>query len=195
MRTVSLNGDVRSAIGTKEAKAVRNEGFVPCVIYGGEEPIHLKVDARSFSKIVYTPEVFNILLTVDGKEYSTIFQDAQFDPLTDQILHADFLLVQDDKPVNVSLPVNLVGNSIGVRNGGKLRQPMRKLKVKALMSAMPENIEINIEKLKIGKAVKVADLNIDGVEFLDPTSNVVVAVKMARGAVVADDEEEGEGEE
>ena len=190
MRTVSLNGDVRNAIGSKDAKAVRNEGFVPCVIYGGDQPVHIKVEAKDFDKIVYTPEVFNILLNVGGVEYSTIFQDAQFDPITDAVLHVDFLLVQNDKPVTLSLPIDLKGNSVGVRNGGKLRQPLRKLKVKGLMSALPDSVEIDIENLKIGQAIKVDSIDIEGVEMLDPASNVVVSVKMARGAVVEEDEEE-----
>lgn len=190
MKTVSINGDVRSAVGSKDAKAIRNEGFVPSVIYGGEEPVHIKIDKRDLAQIIYTPEVFNVLLNVDGKEYSTVFQDAQFDPMTDQVQHIDFLLVKEDKPVTVSLPVTLEGTSPGVRNGGKLRQPLRKVKVKALMSALPESITVDISSLKIGMAVKVGSMDIEGVEFLDPASNVVVSVKMARGAVVEDDEEE-----
>lgn len=193
MKTVSLNGDLRNGVGSKDAKAVRKEGFVPSVIYGGEEQVNIKIDAREFKKIVYTPEAFNVLLNVDGKEYSTVFQAAQFDPITDEITHADFLEVKEDKPVTVSLPVSLSGSPIGVRNGGKLRQPMRKLKVRGLLSAIPDGINLDIAPMKIGQAQKVGQLEIEGVEFLDPASNVIVAVKMARGAVV-EDEAEAEAE-
>lgn len=193
MKTVSLNGDLRNGVGSKDAKAVRKEGFVPSVIYGGEEQVNIKIDAREFKKIVYTPEAFNVLLNVDGKEYSTVFQAAQFDPITDEITHADFLEVKEDKPVTVSLPVSLSGSPIGVRNGGKLRQPMRKLKVRGLLSAIPDGINLDIAPMKIGQAQKVGQLEIEGVEFLDPASNVIVAVKMARGAVV-EDEDEAEAE-
>lgn len=193
MKTVSLNGDLRNGVGSKDAKAVRKEGFVPSVIYGGEEQVNIKIDAREFKKIVYTPEAFNVLLNVDGKEYSTVFQAAQFDPITDEITHADFLEVKEDKPVTVSLPVSLSGSPIGVRNGGKLRQPMRKLKVRGLLSAIPDGINLDIASMKIGQAQKVGQLEIEGVEFLDPASNVIVAVKMARGAVV-EDEDEAEAE-
>ena len=193
MKTVTLNGSLREKVGSKFAKVSRKEGLVPAVIYGSDNNVHLTIDERELNKIIYTADVFNVVIDVDGTKYSTIFQDAQYHPVSDACEHADFLLVTEDKPVVVSLPVALSGISIGVRNGGKLRKPMRKLKVKGLISALADNIEIDITKLRIGRSVKVSEISIDGVEILDPASNVIVSVKTARGAV-ADDEEEGEEE-
>lgn len=192
MKTVTLNGSLREKVGSKFAKVSRKEGLVPAVIYGSDNNVHLTIDERELNKIIYTADVFNVVIDVDGTKYSTIFQDAQYHPVSDACEHADFLLVTEDKPVVVSLPVALTGNSIGVRNGGKLRKPLRKLKVKGLISALPDNIEIDITKLRIGRSVKVGEISIDGVEILDPASNVVVSVKTARGAVDAGDDEEGE---
>jgi large subunit ribosomal protein L25 len=199
MKTVTIKGSVREKIGTKHAKDHRRKGFVPAVIYGADENTHIIIDEREFNKIVYTPDVYNVKIDVDGKEYSTIFQDAQFHPVTDDVLHADFLMVQDGKPVKLKMPVKLTGSAIGVRNGGKLAQPMRRVAVKGMIDALPDGIEIDITKLRIGQSIKVGTLKIDGVEFLDPESSVMVAVRASRGAVDEDldgeEDEEGEGDE
>ncbi len=192
MKTLELNGSKRENTGKKDAAKLRKEGFVPAVVYGGDNELHIQIDERDLDKIIYTADTYNVLLKVDGETYSTILQDAQYDALTDKATHVDFLLVNDEKPVTVSMSINLEGSAIGVRNGGKLRKPMRKLKLKGALSAIPDSVEIDITDLKIGRAIKVADLNFDGVELLDPASNVVVAVKTARGAVA--EEEEGEEE-
>jgi large subunit ribosomal protein L25 len=193
MKTLELNGSKRENTGKKDAAKLRKEGFVPAVVYGGDNELHIQIDERDLDKIIYTADTYNVLLKVDGETYSTVLQDAQFDALTDKATHVDFLLVNNEKPVTVSMSINLEGSAIGVRNGGKLRKPMRKLKLKGTLSAIPDSVDIDITDLKIGSAVKVADLNFDGIELLDPASNVVVAVKTARGAV-ADEEEEGEEE-
>jgi len=192
MKTLELNGSKRENIGKKDAANLRKEGFVPAVIYGGEYELHIKIDERDLEKIIYTADTYNVILNVDGQQYSTILQDAQYDALTDKATHVDFLMVSDSKPVSVAMSINLMGSALGVRNGGKLRKPMRKLKLKGALSAIPDSIDIDITDLRIGSAVKVGDLSYDGIELLDPASNVVVAVKTARGAV---DEEEEEGEE
>lgn len=192
MKTLELNGSKRENIGKKDAAKLRKEGFVPAVVYGGENELHIQIDERDLDKIIYTADTYNVLLKVDGETYSTVLQDTQFDALTDKATHADFLLVNNDKPVTVSMSINLEGSAIGVRNGGKLRKPMRKLKLKGALAAIPDSVEIDVTDLKIGNAIKVADLSFEGVEILDPASNVVVAVKTARGAVT---EEEEEGEE
>ena len=195
MKTISISGSIRAELGTKEAKKVRSNDRVPCVMYGGEQPIHFDVDYKSFNKIIYTPEVYNVLITVDGNEYSTVLREVQFHPTTDRTTHADFQLLQEGKPVVVSLPIALTGASIGVKNGGKLRTPLRKLKVKGTLENIPENVQVDITKLRIGQSIKVGAMKVNGLEFLDPASNVIVAVKTARGAVDVDDEEEEEGAE
>lgn len=194
MKTISITGSARENLGKKEAKEARRNDLVPCVMYGAGKQIHFTVSAKDFDKIVYTPEVFNVLITIDGTEYSTILKDAQFHPVTDKSVHADFLLLADGEAVSVSIPVALTGSSIGVKNGGKLSTPLRKLKVKGELANIPANVEIDITKLRIGMSIKVGTMNVNGLEFLDTASNVIVAVKTARGAV-DEDEEEAEGEE
>ena len=194
MKTLELNGSKRANLGKKDSAKLRKDGFVPAVVYGGENELHIQIDERDLNKVIYTADTFNVLLNVDGETYSTVLQDAQFDALTDKPTHIDFLLVSEDKPVIVSMTVNLTGSAIGVRNGGKLRKPMRKLKLKGALSAIPDSVEIDITDLRIGRSIKVADLSFDGVELLDPASNVIAAVKTARG-VVEEDEEEAATEE
>lgn len=191
MKTISITGSLRDNLGKTGAKEVRKNDLVPCVMYGGGNQIHFTLGKKDFNKIIYTPEVYNALITIDGTEYSTILKDAQFHPVTDAPVHADFLSLAEGEPVVVSMPVALTGASIGVKNGGKLSTPLRKLKLKGALANIPENIELDITDLRIGMSIKVGTLKVSGVEFLDPASNVVVAVKTARGAL---DEEEEEGE-
>lgn len=195
MKTLSINGSKRAGTGKKDAKALRKTGMVPGIIYGGDENVNISVDEKDLNKLIYTPQVFNVILSVDGTEYSTIVRDVQFHPVTDKPLHVDFLIVSADKPFTVKLPVVLEGNSMGVMNGGKLRRPLRRLEVRGTLSAMPDaGVVIDITKLRIGQSIKVGTLSIDGIEFLDSPSNVIVAVKMARGAVLDEEESEEEGE-
>ena len=191
MKTISISGSVRENLGKTGAKEARLNDLVPCVMYGAGNQVHFTMDQKSFDKIIYTSDVYNVVITIDGKEYSTFLKASQFHPVTDKPVHADFLILEDGQPVTVALPISLEGSSIGVKNGGKLQTPMRKVKVKGLLANIPENVAVNIDGLKIGESVKVGTMNVDGLEFLDPASNVVVAVKTARGAV----DEEAEGEE
>jgi large subunit ribosomal protein L25 len=192
MRQITINGQKRESIGKADAKAQRKAGMVPCVIYGGEQNINFIADEREFTKLLFTPEVFNVVVNLDGTEYSTILQAKQFHPVSDKLIHADFLEVNPEKELTLEMAVMLKGSPIGVRNGGKLRQPLRKLKVRGLLSNLPDGgIELDIENLRIGQAIKVANIESEGLTFLNPASAVVVAVKMARGAV-ADDEEGAE---
>ena len=194
MKTLELNGSKRENLGKKDSAKLRKDGFVPAVVYGGENELHIQIDERDLDKVIYTADTYNILLNIDGATYSTVLQDAQFDALTDRVTHVDFLLVSEDKPVTVSMTINLMGSALGVRNGGRLRKPMRKLKLKGALSAIPDSVEIDITNLRIGRSIKVADLSFDGVELLDPASNVIAAVKTARGAVDEDEEEATEEE-
>ena len=194
MKTVSLSGSIRENVGKKDATELRRQGNIPCVLYGGEEQIHFHIKENDAKKLIITPDVYIVNIKIGDKEVKAVVQEAQIHPVTDRIIHLDFMEVVNGKPVKVKLPVKLEGFSVGVRNGGKLRQNFRKLTVKGLEEALPEAIAINIDNLKIGGKIRVNDINIDGVELLDASSAVVVAVQMARGAslVTEDDEEEAE---
>ncbi|MEN8224266.1 MAG: 50S ribosomal protein L25/general stress protein Ctc [Bacteroidota bacterium] len=195
MKTVSLSGSPRENVGKKDAKSLRNQGFVPCVIYGGEEQVHFHLDERDFSKLLFTPETFVIKLTIGDKEYNTLLQDIQYHPVTDKILHADFLEFDITKAVKVSIPINTTGASVGVLKGGSMNQVMRKLAVKALAEDIPEFVEVDISKLDIGDSFMVKDLSLGSVECLDRPNDVLIAVKVTRIAVEEEEEEEEEGEE
>jgi large subunit ribosomal protein L25 len=197
MKTVSVSGSLRENVGKKDAKELRRQGQVPCVLYGGKEQVSFSMPELSFKDIIYTPESCIVKLDIEKKgSYNVILQDAQFHPVTGKIIHCDFLQVFPDKDIKIDIPIHVVGNSPGIIKGGKLITKLRKLRVKGLMDALPDKIEINISKLDITDSVKVGELTLDGVEFIDPANAVVVIVKMTRGAGAGDeDEEEGEGEE
>jgi len=195
MKSIALSANKRAERGSSNAKSLRQEEKVPCVIYGGKENVHFTVNEVTFSKIIHTPEVYFIDLDIDGTTFKAIIQEVQFHPVTDRPIHVDFLEVFEDKQVTVKLPVQLTGNSIGVLNGGKLRTVTRKLKIKGLPSALPENIVIDITNLKIGGSVKVEEIKIEGLEFLDAANAVVVAVKRSRVSVATETEEEETEEE
>lgn len=194
MKTMEIKGHLREGLGSKEAKGLRREGQVPCVIYGGEQNIHFYADSRELGKLIYTPEVYKINLHLGEKQVTVVVRDAQFHPVQDNILHMDFAEVVAGKPVLVRLPVLLTGQSIGVKNGGVLRRNAKKLLVKGLVDALPDAIEVDITTMKIGTSVKVGDLEIEGVEFMETDNRVVVAIKTSRKAVTTDDEEGEEGE-
>src|SRR5688572_20244849 len=151
MKTVSLSGSPRANVGKTDAAALRIQGRVPCVIYGAGEQIHFSADTRDFKEIIYTPETNLVEVDIEGKKYRTVLQEAQFHRIKDTLIHADFLQVSDNKPVTVQLPVKTIGQSEGVKAGGKLTIKMRKLKVRGLINKLPEFIELNVEKLAIGK--------------------------------------------
>ena len=182
MKVVSLSGSPRTSVGKKDAKAIRDAGRVPCVLYGSGEQTHFSADAVKVSKLVYTPDVYKVDLDIDGKKAQAIIQEIQQNPLTDKITHVDFLELRDDKKVKVSLPVRIKGIAPGVTSGGKLQQVFRKLKLYGLAKDMPEDITLDISALEIGDAIRVKHVEIAGVELLDPANAVVVSVKMARGA-------------
>lgn len=188
MKSVSMSGSLRGNVGKKDAKKARKEGMVPCVLYGGKEQLHFIIEEKAFKPLLFTPDVFQIKLNVDGKISDVILQDVQYHPVTDSLLHADFLEVIPGKPVKVSVPVNLIGSSKGVLRGGRLIKKFRKLLVKGLVENIPEQIEVDISELDIGDAIKISDLNIDDIELMDPLGAMVVAVRTAR--VIVSEEEE-----
>jgi large subunit ribosomal protein L25 len=180
MKVVSLSGSLRENVGKKDARKIRNNGGVPCVIYGGKEQIHFSTDSKSFLKIVFTPEVCFVKIDVNGKEYNTILQDIQYHPVTDIVYHADFMEFSEDKPIVMNVPVKVSGVAPGILKGGKLVQKFRKLKVKALPANMPENIDVSINNMEIGMSVKVVDITSDKYTVLDNKNNMIIGVVVTR---------------
>lgn len=194
MKTLAISVKKRETVGKKNTRALRNQGNVPCVLYGGEKQVTFYAHENDFRKLVYTKDTFVVELDINGDVINAVMQDIQFHPVSDKILHIDFLQVFDDKPVTVSLPVNLEGISKGVKNGGNLLFRRPKIITKGLVSNLPDAININIEDLAIGMFIYIKDINIEGCEFLAPPNSVVVGVKTARTAleVVEEDNEDSD---
>jgi large subunit ribosomal protein L25 len=193
MKSITINGSQRESVGKKATKALRNAGQVPCVLYGGDKPVHFSAPELAFSKLVYTPNAHTVVIELNnGETLNAVLQDIQFHPVTDRILHVDFYQLFEDKEIALNIPVNLVGNSRGVKNGGVLRRNNRKLRVKALPANLPDFIEIDITPLKIGGKVYVGDLPADDYKFLHPDNTVVCQVRTSRTAVADEDEDEEE---
>ena len=192
MKSITINGSQRESVGKKATKALRNAGQVPCVLYGGDKPVHLSAPELAFSKLVYTPNAHTVVITLDnGETLNAVLQDIQFHPVTDRILHVDFYQLFEDKEIALNIPVKLVGNSKGVKNGGVLRRPYRKLRIKALPANLPDFIELDITHLKIGDKISVADLANDKYTILQADASVICAVRTSRTAVEDEEEEEG----
>lgn len=185
MKTVTISGTPRSGFGKKETKAIRLEGKVPCVLYGGNDLVHFTAESKDFKKVIFTPDVYTIDLAIDGKNYTAVLHQKQFHPITDELIHADFLAMSDDKKVNIEIPVKVTGNSVGVRAGGKLIVKSRKLKVSALPANLPDSITVDISDLNIGQSIKVADLKGDNLTYLVAPNVVVVSVATTRAAQAA----------
>ena len=196
MKTAHLSGSLRANVGKKDAAALRNAGLVPCVLYGQGEQTHFSVKRTAIDKIVFSPEVFQVALDIEGKKAIGIIRELQQHPIKDIIQHVDFYELDQNKEVRVKLPVRITGSSRGVMAGGKLMTVFRQLECIGLPGALPDAITLDITKLRIGQSIRVNTIEIPGVQFLDPANAVVVSVKMARGAVkgadVAEEEEEEE---
>lgn len=195
MKIVQLSGSLRASVGKKATKAVRNGGGVPCVLYGSGEQTCFSVRSVDIEKLIFSPNVYQIELDIDGTKKMAIIQAKQMHPLTDKPTHVDFLELFDDKPVKVGIPIRVTGRSRGVLNGGRLMTIFRTLKVEGLPKDLPNEVEIDITPLRIGQSLRVRDIDMPGVKTLENESAVVVSVKMSRGAVDEDDEEEEEGAE
>ncbi|MFD1314808.1 50S ribosomal protein L25/general stress protein Ctc [Namhaeicola litoreus] len=193
MKSITIKGSKRESVGKSSTKALRNAGKVPCVLYGGEQPLHFAADEIEFKNLVYTPNVYTALIELEsGEKLNAVLQDIQFHPVSDKILHVDFYQLFSDKEVTMNIPVRLDGVSPGVRNGGVLRFPNRTLKVKALPDNLPDFITVDISKLKIGDKVFVTAAQNDAYTILHPDNTVIAQVRMSRAVVVADEEEEEE---
>lgn len=187
MKSIAISGTVRTNHGKKDAKSLRREGKVPCVLYGAEnKSIPFSADVKSFKDLVYTPDFNLASITLEGKEYKAIIKDIQFHPVNDSIHHIDFIQLVDKKPVKVSIPVRLVGTAAGVKAGGKLIKASRLLKVKAEPANLPASIDVNVENLEVGASIRVKDLQINNVAILEAANKVVATVKGKRGLVTAE---------
>ena len=192
MKTFALGANVRDTNKIAN-RALRNQGKVPCVLYGGEKQVYFSATENDLNKLVNTPDVYLLNIDIDGESFQAILQDIQFHPLTDRIIHIDFLQVFDDNEVTVNIPVNFIGTPIGVRNGGNLLVRKRAIRTRAIPANLPDAIDINIEELKIGKFLYIGDIRDERYTFLAGDKSVIVGVKTARGAI--EDEEEDEGAE
>lgn len=182
MKTFELKGTVRTDLGKKATKAERVAENVPCVLYGGKENIHFTTTISDIRKLIYTPEVYIVNLDIDGKKTKSIMKALQFHPVSDKVLHIDFLQVTETRPVTVELPVKLEGLAEGVKAGGKLSLEVRKLKVKGLYTQIPENIIIDVTELALGKSIQVGKVSVANLEILNNKNAVVAQVKLTRAA-------------
>ena len=191
MKSITINGSKRESVGKVATKALRNAGRVPCVLYGGGEPLHFSAPELDFSKLVYTPNAHTVVINLDGENVAAILQDIQFHPLTDKILHIDFYRLFDDKEVSMNIPVKVEGAAPGVLNsGGVLVLNKRKLRVKALPKDLPDFIVANISKLKLGNKLYTAELQTEEYTLLHPDNTVVCQVRTSRASVKEEEDED-----
>jgi large subunit ribosomal protein L25 len=195
MKVAQLSGSLRTNVGKKDAKALRDAERVPCVLYGQGTQTHFSARRIDIEKLIFTPEVYQVDLEIDGVKSQAIIQDIQQDPIKDHVRHVDFYQLDEKKPVKVGLPVRVTGSSRGVLAGGKLAQVYRRLTVVGLPSDLPEAVVLDITKLRIGQSIRVSEIEANGLKFLEPANAVVVAVRMARGAAKGSDAADEEDEE
>lgn len=191
MKEINVTGQKREALGKKASKALRKEGLVPCNLYGLAEQDGKPV-AKSFAiamtelrKIIYTPHIYVINLNIDGESHTAILKEIQFHPVTDAVLHVDFLEVNDQKPITIGIPVKLTGLAQGVRDGGRMNLSIRKIEVKAPYQQIPEHLDIDVTALQIGKSIKIGQLSFEGLEIVTGKEVIVCSIKMTRAALSA----------
>ncbi|WP_041693656.1 50S ribosomal protein L25/general stress protein Ctc [Emticicia oligotrophica] len=181
MKKAEIVGYNRANLGRSASQELRNEGMVPCVIYGGAEQVSFYAPIYLFRPLLFTPDVYEVTINIEGKVYTAILQDTQFHPTNDQITHADFLEITPDKVIKVAVPIKLHGPSEGQKKGGKLVQKMRKLRVQGPAQHIPDYINIDIKDLDLGKSVKVGAITpIEGVKILEAASNPVAFISIPR---------------
>jgi large subunit ribosomal protein L25 len=188
MKTIEIKGSFRTELGKKSSKQARKSGNVPCVIYGKKENIHFQAPELSFKNLIYTPAAHLVKLDIENKEFNVVLKDIQFHPVSDKILHADFVEIFNDKPVEIGIPIRVTGDSVGVIAGGKLSIKKRNLKVKGLPKDLPEFLTIDITDLKIHESVKVGDLSFDKIELLEAKKLMVLTIATSRIAAKSDEE-------
>jgi large subunit ribosomal protein L25 len=185
MKTVEIIGYKRANLGKTGSQKLRDEGLVPCVLYGGNEQVHFHAPMILFRDLVYTNEAHFVHVNVEGEECKAILQEVQFHPVSEIILHADFLKISEDRKVKMSIPTRLVGQAPGVAKGGTLVRKRAALKVYAFPKDMPDHIDVNVSELDFHHAIKVADMQLAGIEFLDPKQATIAAVEIPRAAKMA----------
>ena len=195
MKTTQLSGSLRANVGKKDAASLRNAGMVPCVLYGQGEQTHFSVKEVAMNKIIFSPDVFLVELEIEGKKTKGIIREVQQHPVKDTIQHVDFYELDENKKVRVNLPVRTTGVAKGVLNGGRLNMAFRTLSCYGLAKDIPEAIVLDISPIRIGQGIKISEINMPGVTFLDPAFAMVVSVKISRGAIDDEEEEEEEGAE
>lgn len=188
MKTVEIVGYKRANLGKSDSQRLRNEGFVPCVVYGGNEQVHFYAPMILFRELVYTNEAHFVHLNIEGEESEAILQEVQFHPVSEVILHADFLKVEEGRKIKMSIPIRLVGKAPGVDKGGALVRKRATLKVSGFAKDMPDHIDVDVSTLDFHHAVKVSDMKIEGLEFLDPKAAAIAAVEVPRAAKLAAEE-------
>lgn len=192
MKSISINGSKRESVGKRATKDLRNAGQVPCVLYGGGEPLHFSAEEIAFKSLVYTPDVHTVVLNLGkGEKFDAVLQDIQFHPVTDAILHIDFYQVLEGKEIAMEIPIHTKGVARGVKNGGVLRYNLRRLKVKGIPANLPDFIEADVTNLKIGNKLYVTAVESDDYKILHPDNTVICQVKTSRN-IIADLEEEEE---
>jgi large subunit ribosomal protein L25 len=189
MKTLEIIGYKRANLGKSESKKLREEGNVPCVIYGGDEQVHFYAPMILFRPLVYSPEIYFVELNIEGKIYKCILQDIQFHPVSEMILHVDFMELHDDKPIKMQVPVKFFGDSPGIRAGGKLMVNTRTLLVKALPKDMPESISLDISEITLGQTIKVKEVETDNFEIQNSPQVSIASVSIPRAAKLGDEEE------
>jgi large subunit ribosomal protein L25 len=182
MKTLELTGELRKATGKTDSKKLRKEEKIPCVLYGGKENIHFSIDLKPLKKLIYTPHVFIVDLTINGKKHNAILKEIQFHAVSDELTHIDFLEIFEDKAIEMNIPVEVQGLSEGVKAGGKLLIINRKLKARALPKHMPDTLVVDVTNLALGKSIKVGDISYKNIELLNVKNTVIAAVKLTRAA-------------
>ncbi|MPT35549.1 MAG: 50S ribosomal protein L25/general stress protein Ctc [Flavobacterium sp.] len=186
MKSITIKGSERESVGKSATKAARNAGMVPCVLYGGEQPVHFNAEEKAFKSLVYTPNVHTVVVELkNGKTFNAILQDIQVHPVSDKILHIDFYQLHEDREITMEVPVKIVGNSKGVMAGGVLRLNQRKLKVRALPANLPDFVEADITDLEMGNKLYVTKLPTNNFRLLHPDNTVVCQVRISRAAMKA----------
>ena len=185
MKSITIKGSERESVGKKATKAVRDAGMVPCVIYGGDQPVHFAAEEKAFKNLVYTPNAHTVVIELNGTKFDVILQDIQFHPVSDKILHIDFYALKDDKEITMEIPVKIIGTSPGVLAGGVLRLNQRRLKVKALPKNLPDFVEANISPLEMGNKLYVTKIETNNFKLMHPDNTVVAQVRISRAAMKA----------
>jgi large subunit ribosomal protein L25 len=188
MKTIEIIGYRRANLGKTDSQAIREEGNVPCVLYGGKDQVHFYAPMILFRDLVYTNEAHFVHLNIEGEESQAILQEVQFHPVSEILLHADFLKISEDRKIKMQVPIRLVGTPAGVSKGGTLVRKRAALKVYGFAKDMPDHIDVNVADLDFHHAVKVGDMKIEGLEFLDPKAAAIAAVEVPRAAKLAADE-------